>query len=220
MTFAELIADVQSVVQDRSWTETAIKSLLNRALLVVASGVILPGKYQLSPPLPDLYATDTITTELSSGICDLPLAFNRDLVQVINSNSEEIPIVPSFIKFLKSNPEQNSGSVRTVARQGARLLYRDIPSTTETLTVHFYEAPTAMIADGSEPDCIPVQLHRPLLVGYACAQIFNGIEDGIEGQKVNTAFWNNEFQQGLVDLEIVVGIDGSADYYDNTVDYC
>ena len=49
MNLAELIADVQSIVQDGYWAETTIKGLLNKALLVVASGVILPGKYQLSP---------------------------------------------------------------------------------------------------------------------------------------------------------------------------
>lgn len=213
MNLAELIADVQSIVQDGYWTETTIKDLLNKALLVVASGVILPGKYQLSPALPDLYTTDTVDTIVGGEICDLPEDFNRDLVQVVNSRYESIPIEPSFKKFLKKNPEQNSGSVRTVARHGSRLLYRDIPSEAETLTVHYYEAPKKMALVADTPGCVPVQLHRPLLVGYVCAQIFNEIEDGIEGQKVNTVRWNNEFQQGLLDLEIIVGHDDDPDYY-------
>jgi len=69
-----------------------------------------------------------------------------------------------------------------------------------------------MTLDADVPDVVPVQLHQPLLVGWVCAHIFNQIEDGIEGQKVNTAMWNSQFQQGLVDLDIVVGFDAEPDY--------
>lgn len=215
MTFAELVADVQNIIQDSSYSETTIKSLLNRALLVVASGIILPGKYQLSPPLPDLYSVGTIDTTVGSAICDLPSDFNRDLVQVLNSGYDVIPIVPSFRKFLMSYPEQTAGSVFIVARNGSTLLYRDIPSAAETLTVHYYKTPDTMTLTTDEPEGVPVILHRPLLVGYTCAQIFNEIEDGIEGQKINTASWNTQFQQGLVDLGIIIGHDAEPDYMDD-----
>jgi len=214
MTFAELIADVQNIIQDSSYSETTIKSLLNRALLVVASGVILPGKFQSSPPLPDLYNVDTVDTVTSSAVCDLPTDFNRDLMQVLNSDSDIIPIAVSFRKFLMQYPEQNAGAVYRVARNGSKLLYRDIPAVAETLTVHYYKAPDTMVSDVDEPDGVPVILHRPLLVGYTCGQIFNEIEDGIEGQKINTAAWNQQFQQGLVDLEITLGFDDEPDYMD------
>jgi hypothetical protein len=215
MTFAELITEVQNIVQDSAWTETMIKALLNRAQTVVASGVILPGKYQLTPPLPDLYATGTVDTIVGAGACSLPEDFNRDLIQVVNSDEENVSIIKSFRRFLTDNPEREAGSVRICARNGQNLLYRDIPSTAETLTVHYYRSPEELLSSSDEPEGIPVELHKPLLAGYAAAQIFNQIEDGIEGQKINTSFWNNEFQQGLIQLEIMVGFDADPDYYED-----
>ncbi len=213
MTLEKLITEVQNVIQDNAWTDAMITTLLNRGLVVVASGIILPEKYQLTPPLPDLYATDTVTTELLSGICDLPDDFNRDLVQVVNSDNEDIKRYDSFRKFLLEHPEQDSGDVRVCARHGNRLLYRDIPTVQESLTVHYYRDPDELESSDDEPDCIPLVVQKPLLVGYACSQIFNMIEDGIEGQKINTAFWNNEFTQGIINLGILVGHDAEPDYY-------
>ena len=213
MIFSELIADVQKVIQDDDWTSDAIEGLLNLAQAIVATGVILPGKYQLSPPLPDLYTTGTVDTVVDATMCNLPGDFSRDLVQVVNSSSEEIPIAPSLRKFLRDYPQKDAGSVRTVARHGNKLLYRDQPSEAETLTVHYYRAPTDMTDDDDEPDGIPLQVHRSLLVGHVCSKIFSQIEDGIEGQMVNTARWERVFQQGLVDLGIIVGHDADPDYY-------
>jgi hypothetical protein len=214
MTLEELIAAVDEVIQDSVWTEAKITTILNRGYLAVATGILLPGKYQLTPPLPDLYAVDTITTELSAGICDLPDDFNRDVVQVINANSESIPIEPSFMRFLSLNPEQDAGSVRACAVKGKRLLYRDIPSVAETLTVHYYQTPTPMSGDDDEPTGIPEHLQYQILVGYACSHIFNLIEDGMEGAKVNTNHWKGEHIQGLIDMEIVIGFDALPDYFE------
>jgi len=215
MDFSELTLEVNSIIQDNSWTEEMIEDLLNRALIAVSSGIILPGKFQLSPPLPALYSTGTVQTILDSGSCPLPANFNRELIQVVNPKFEDIPINTSFVSFLKNNPKQEAGQVRIVARNGLNLLYRDLPSSIETLTVHYYSQPTKMVLSGDIPDCIPEGLHKSLLVGYVCANIFNQIEDGIEGQKVNTIFWQKEFQYGLTNLEFLIEKDSLPDYYDD-----
>ena len=218
MTLEELIDEVQNVIQDAVWTDAMITTLLNRGQLIVASGIILPGKYQLTPPLPALYTTGTVDTTLLSGVCSLPDDYNRSVVQILNADYETIKLYPSFRQFLTRNPEQEAGDVRACAIHGNRLLYRDIPATAETLTVHYYQNPTELEDDDDEPDCIPEILQKPLLVGYACSQIFNQIEDGIEGQKINTAFWNNEFQQGLINLGIYIGHDDEPDYYEDLIE--
>lgn len=215
MTLEELIAEVQTVIQDSAFTDSMITSTLNRGMQTITKGVILPGRYQVTPPLPDLYTIDTIDTNLGSGVCDLPTDFNRNLIQVLNADKKSIEIYSSFLKFINDNPEQNDGAVRIVTQHGNRLLYRDIPSVAETLTVHYYASPTELVVSTDKPDVIPEALQKPLLVGFACADIFNVIEDGIEGQKINTAFWNNEYQQGLIQLEIEIGFDAEPDYYED-----
>jgi len=212
MTFEELVNEVMDVVQDTTWDAANIQNRLNRALQVVAKGVLLPGKHQLSPPLPELYTYDDIDTVAGVAMCNLPTDYQRDVVQVLNAVNDNIPLEKSFTKFLGDNPDQVSGAVNRAAVYGSRLLYRDIPATAETLTVHYYKNPTTMVNSSDEPTCLPEALHRSILVGYVCMQIFDLIEDGIEGRKINTEYWTRQFHEGLMDLEVLVEHDGTPMY--------
>lgn len=214
METEDIIAEVQSVIQDGEWTDANVLSIINRGLVTIAAGVLLPDRYQVTPPLPDLYAVDTVDTVVGSGICDLPMDYQREVVQVLNENYESIIIVPSFRRFLQDHPQQNVGSVYVCAAHGKRLLYRDIPETAETLTIHYYARPTDLAA-ADEPDSLPESLQLPLLQSYACQYIFNQIEDGIEGQKINTQYWKEAYIRALMDLEIELGFDAEPDYYEN-----
>lgn len=214
MRLSELISKVQSVVQDGAWTDVQITTLLNQGYLRVASGQMIAGKYQLTPPLPFLYTVSTVNTNLNSGVVELPDDFNRELVLVVNADDEKIKIINSFIEFTQNYGRAlNAGKVFVCSRHGKNLLYRDIPETAETLTVHYYVVPELMSSSSSEPEAIPESLQESLLVSFACKEIFAQIEDGIEGQKINTAYWLNQWNQALYELEIVVGVDGSADHY-------
>lgn len=219
MNLRELTTFIESVIQDSSY-DSLIPTIINEAVLKIASGDKLPGKHELSPPLPDLYTVDTIDTTLLSGVADLPTNFNRDVIQVLNSDSEEIPIDPSVRKFLHRYPDQGGGSVFKCAVQGKRLLYRDIPTAAETLTIHYYKKPDTLAASTNEPDCIPVHLHRKLIVGYVCKEIFNEIEDGIEDPKTNTRHYETIYQTGLMELELAIDADDDPDYIDDQTEYC
>ena len=219
MNLSQLTEAISGVIQDSSF-DAVIGTLINEAVLKIAAGDMIPGKYELTPPLPDLYTVDTVDTELLTGICDLPDDFNRDVVQILNSSYEEIPIEPSVRKFLHKNKEQNAGAVYKCAVQGKRLLYRDIPAVAETLTVHYYKTPDLLAAGTDEPTWIPTHLHRKLIVGYVCKEIFDLIEDGIEDPKTNTKHYENIYQKGLMELEMAIGTDKDADYYETQTDYC
>lgn len=220
MQLSELVAEIEDIVQDSFYTATKIKAKINEAVLVIATGVMIPGKFEKSPPLHDLYTTTDIETTLGSGITDLPSDFNRNVIQVINSNDDEVPINPSAKKFLHNNIEQDAGVVERCAVMGSRLLYRDIPSSAETLTIHYYKTPITLSEDSDEPTEIPALLHRKLIIGYVCKEIYNQIEDGIEGVKVNTQYYENEFQSGILGLDLEIGTDNDPDYYDTSTDYC
>jgi len=220
MNLSELVTEIEDIVQDSSYAEIKIKAKINEAVLAIATGVMIPGKFEKSPPLPDLYKVDDIDTTVSSGITDLPTDFNRDVVQVLNSDKDEITINSSAKNFLHKYLDQDGGEVYVCAIMGKRLLYRDIPSTAETLTIHYYKTPNTLSANSDEPDEIPVHLHRKLIVGYVCKEIFDQIEDGIEDPKTNTNHYNNEFQSGLVALDLEIGTDENPDHYDDQTDYC
>jgi len=216
MQLSELIDSVQEVIQDNAWTDAKVTELINSGLRRVANGVMVQGKYQLTPPLPYLYTVGTVTTTLNSGLCALPDDFNRDIVKVINSSGDNVAVYDSFLKFVQKFGNVNdNGDVYVCSRHGLNLIYRDIPATADALTLHYYCKPDLLTFSTDEPVCIPEELHQSLLVSYACSKIFEQIEDGIEGQKVNTGYWLNRWYEGLLELEIIVGFDGKADYYED-----
>jgi len=221
MNLGQIISEIEDAVQDETYLSGTIQTMINEAVLTIATGLPTPGRYEeTTPPLPSLYTTDTVDTTLSSGIADLPTTFNRDVIQVLNSDSKEIPIIKSFQKFLKNNPEQNAGDVIKCAVSGGRIFYREIPAAAETLTLHFYEAPATLALNTDIPSCIPIHLHRPLIVGYVCREIFNKIELGMAGPKVDTANYSRIFDKGLLDLADYYPHDGVSEYYEDLTDYC
>jgi hypothetical protein len=46
---------------------------------------------------------------------------------------------------------------------------------------------------------------EPLLVHYACREIFSEIEDGMEGEKVNTDYHHTVFVAALSELDSYLG---------------
>jgi hypothetical protein len=219
MTLSELVAAITAIAQDSAYTAENVKARINAMVLKIASGVMIPGKYELSPPLPALYTVGSVTTVAGSGIADLPADFNRGVVQVLNAAFEPMRVTPSFRKFLQANPEQGAGPVIRCSVYGTKLLYRDIPATPEVLTVHYHQAPAVLVQDTDAPDCIPETLHRQLIVNGVLRDLFDEIEDETDSPKKNTAFHENEFFKGILQLELLVGADGEPDHYDDQAEY-
>ena len=207
------------MVDDEYYTTTIIKARINESVLRIATGVMLPNQTALSPPLPDLYTTDTIDTTLSSVITDLPSDFNRDLIQVLNASGDIIPIKPSMKRFLQDYYEQSAGDVYVCCVYGKRLMYRDIPAVAETLTVHYYQTPDTLVADADTPSEIPAHLHRKLIVGHTLMEIYRELELGMAGAKVDTEYYTRIFNEGLIELSEMFPPDQVPEYYEDANDY-
>ena len=214
MTLSELIESVQDAIQDSGYTSTVITTMINRAIQKIARGVAMPGKYSLSPPLPSLYTTGDVETA-STGIIAMPSDYCRPANLVVNSDDEALTIQSSFQKFVKTyGRELIAGDPYVCAFYGKRLFFRDVPAAAVTLTVHYYQNPTALSADTDEPSDIPEELHGKLIVSDVAREIYNLIEDGMDAQKVNTQNYVNRFNEGLFRLELLIGEDGEPVEYD------
>ncbi len=213
MNLNDLTNYIESVVYDSTFTSAAINTLINEAYLAVATGVKLPDRYDLTPPLPDLYTTGTVSTG-SSGVASLPVDYNRDVVQVTNSAGSEIPIFASFRQFNQKYPVVDTSSVHACSVNGSNLHYRGEPTTPENLTVAYYQTPTPLVNATDEPTAIPAVLHRQLIVGYVCKTIYDQIELGLSGPKVDTANYTRMFNNGLVQLVELIPNDNLPDYHD------
>ena len=80
--------------------------------------------------------------------------------------------------------------------------------------MHYYQNPTDLADDADEPEDIPEELHEKLIVSDVARYIYNLIEDGMDGQKVNTQNYLNLFKEGIFELELFLGEDGEPIEYD------
>lgn len=208
-TAEELVDYVSDIIQDTSYSDATILGFINRGIRQIAGGIFIPypdGTQVFSSPLPNLLTSDTVTTSTTNPYVDLPDDFGRGLLAVSSAATDTIvTIVESFAEFLNLFPTLDlSSSVTSVAIRGTRIYYQGIPTSADMLTLHYYSKPTALSDDDDEPDCLPTHLHEELLVNYAAMKIYDQIEDGIDGAKVNTTSYTARFNKAMLEMEMSI----------------
>jgi len=207
-TLTQLQTIVTSIVQDTEFTNTIIMGYLNQGMQEIAAGMPSAFGDFLTPPLPLLFSIDKVDTDITEAFVALPYTYQRGLHFAANENGVEIDIANSWIEFASTNPLlDRTGSIYEVVEQGGNLYYQGIPGTSEEISIHFYRLPIDMVDSEDTPDGIPAHLQIPLLTNYASKEIFNLIEDGLEGQQVNTMKHTALFLAALRTLEISVPYD-------------
>lgn len=209
-SLSDLVSRVSALIQDSTFSDDDIASALNRSLIRIAGGVMLPNG-GISPPLPELYTTGAVTTDTAAAYVALPTSYQRDVVMVYSSAQDvRLRLLPSFRFFLRQweGGLDEGGSIIDVAVNGRNLWYQPVPSVADTLTVHFHRAPSTLSDDADEPEGIPAHLHYDLLVNDVCREIYESIEDGLDGRPVNTEKHLALFERALSALVFFVGNDG------------
>jgi hypothetical protein len=206
---SDLVDYVADIIQDTSYVDATILKYINRGLRQIAGGIFItyPDRTQVfSSPLPNLLTSDTVATSTSAAYVALPDDFGRSLLAVSSASTDTlVTIVESFAEFLRMYPTLDmSSSVTAVAVRGTRLYYQGIPTTSDTLTLHYYSTPTELEDDDDEPDCLPTHLHEELLVNYAAMKIYDQIEDGVVTPKTNTDNYTVRFNKAMLDLEMSI----------------
>ena len=193
-TLSELVTEVNRVVQASSYATATITQFLNDGLEEISGRIRLPS----------LFASSAFTATTDASYGSLPSDYYRDLNYVFSSsNEQDVDIYPSYEWLRKEYMSvwDDTGDVTGVAIDGSNLHYQGIPSTAETIQLHYYTQPTLLSDDTDTPSCLPMHLARRILVAYCCKELFTLIEDGIDGQKTNTSYWNARFEQLFRELE-------------------
>ena len=210
----ELIEQVAWKIQDSSYSHPMILARINKGVRRIA-GMI---------DLPDLKSSDTVVTNTNPYV-DLPSSagniFHRKEKSLFfvasQGQDQELNIMDSWIKFLAKYPRlDETGDVTDVCVRGGRLYYQPIPTSTETLDLHFFRRPVDMVSESNdEPDGIPDHLQEDLLVYFACWDIFKEIEEG-EGKTPDTDKYHSLFAGAVAELQRFVGLpDARATHYES-----
>lgn len=198
---------MQRIIQDSAYNAEVVLGFLNNGILDVASWDNLDSQAGMIGTilLPELESNEEVVTDVDNPFVDLPSTYHKNLYQVTcNEQPSPIVILPNRKALLErwDGDLSHSGPVQDVAIAGSNLFYQPIPEEAINLTLWFYARPTLLIKHDPEdaddiPTCIPLEFHRDLLVNYAVKEIYDEIEDGIDGQKVNTKRYEGKYQQAL-----------------------
>lgn len=222
-TLIELITDIDRVIQDDSYDNPKLTRMLNIALFEVCRGVRMPD-LSVTPPMPQLYENATLETIIDTPFVSLPDDFQRDVFFLAHtSRAGRIPVETSFIRFLRHFPGLNqSGTISMASVKGKKLYYQGIPEEVETLTIHYYREPARLVNNEDTPEGIPGELHERLLVNWVAWKVFEEIEQGSEGRKIDTNHYKQRYYEALHDLTGIIPIDGEPIIYEDAVsaEYC
>ena len=192
MTGEELITRVVRTVQDNSYDEEVILDLLNEGLMEVAGRVRLPG----------LEVTADVDTVPGNHQAALPANYQHGLFDCQSLTTIPVRVLNSKRQIMaKYGSFDHSGAVRHVCAPAQNTLYYvPIPEVVDTLTLSYYRLPDTLTETGI-PSCLPAEFHK-ILHSYACFEIFDEIEDGMEGAKVNTDRHEGKFERLVGKLKL------------------
>jgi hypothetical protein len=202
-TLAQLKSKVIDVIKDPHFRSSSVTKYLNSAVTDIAGGLPSSFGHFLSPPLPNLFQIDTVSTDTSFPYVAMPTTFQRDLVFAANASGAEVDIANSWIDFAGTNPLlDQSGTIYEVIEIGGRLYYQGIPTSSEELTLHFYRLPVDMTSDSDEPDGIPDHFQERLLVSYTAYRTYE-----IIGEVPKAEYYKELFQKAFADFELSLPFD-------------
>ena len=196
MDVGALITRVARVVQDASFDNDDILSYINEGLAAVAGEV----------PLPSLETQDTVATVVDQEWTELPEDFQTHLRFVYSqTRREKLTILSNLVRLREETVWPEGGLVQRVAVSGGKLFYSPVPAESENLDLIYHSRPTPYEGDDAETDYIPAHIGPRILLAYACKEIYDLIEDGVDGAKINVQRWEQKYQEQLQELIMFLG---------------
>lgn len=203
-TLESLTELIVNIIQDDTFTPL-ITSYINQGINEIAGGMQSSLGDHITPPLPELFTIDTVSTSEDDAYVDMPSTYQRNLQMAVSAAGYEIDVYNSMIIFSKDYPSlSTSGSLNAVIDQGNTLYYQGIPTTSEEVTLHFYRFPINLVSVTDVPDGIPLHLQVPLIVNHVAWKMFDLIEDGTDDVNTNTQKYMGLFANALRTLELSI----------------
>ncbi len=200
---SESLADhVADILQDTSYSHTDIIRMMNNGLRYISGKVLLP----------DLETWADVTTDPNENHIPMPADYQKNLRYCHSTtHNREVRVLGSPLQaFRQFSILDQTGRVIMVMVQGRNLYYQRVPSSAETLRVNYFKYPERLSTRWDKPTCLPAHLTYDLLVNYAAFKLYERIEDGVEGQKINTQYYKMLFDTAMGDLVEYLGPERKA----------
>ncbi|HED38756.1 MAG TPA: hypothetical protein ENI76_11020 [Ignavibacteria bacterium] len=194
MNYQELIREVELNIQDASQELIdSIPSRINRAIEFIAGEILFP----------DLLKLGSVTTIVGQATLTMPADFEGKLL-FCGRDKGQINIKPGVddIMELDSNFE-DVGDVMAVAVMGSTMYYWKSPATATILPILYYKTVTPLVASSDVPSFIPTgDMQEKLIVSKVTMDIFDKIEQGFEGDKVNYLSYKIKLREAIIEARV------------------
>ena len=190
-TLASLIAEVAGIVGDPGVSEEDIARALGRGLFAAAGATRLP----------DLATRARIV--LGPGQADAPLpadVLHGPVNAFLLPAGGRVRLAPDLAALRRLWPGESPGRPRFAAAAGGRLHVRPVPREGAVLEIDYHRLPQPLIGAADKPEGLPAYLAGPMLVAYACRELFERLEEGIDGQKTQSQAFGRRYDALLAEL--------------------
>lgn len=196
-TLTRLVAEVAGIVNDPGVGEAEIIRCLDRGLLAVAGAVRLP----------DLAAEARLKLAAGQPFAVLAADWQHGPTHAfLLPGRTRLRLLPGLAALrIRSAGRPARGRIKCVAPAGGRLHVWPVPDADCTLEVGYFRLPEPLVALADKPLCLPPHLVAPLLVNFACRELFERLEEGVSERKVQTTAYGRRFDTALAELLLLCG---------------
>lgn len=192
MKLESLREEVIRLVEDKSYDPITVDQMINLALSECAHQV----------DIPELKSVFTVATE--PGVAWLALGEKISnfggRVKRVKYSGVSLKVYSSIDEMLIDYEDlATSGDVESCCLEGRNLWYAKIPEEAASLLILCYQNPEPLCLSYPEATWLPEHCQRKILVGGACANIFDEKEEEDSGKPV-TRRYEAMFKEGLNDL--------------------
>jgi len=190
MNVEEVITEARNITRDESFDDLWMVERINMGLQEIAAVMMIPG----------LSASGTVTALTTGNSVSMPVDFLHGLyLATTETYPEGLKLSPNRKDLITRTNQEETGNVRQVAEEAKTLYYNPIPSEAdEAITLYYYTNPDEVTLGGDLPSWIPAHLQKSLALSYLAKEIFNLIEEGIDGQLPNAAKYFQLYGQALM----------------------
>lgn len=192
MKLSEIRREVLRIVQDESYNdEVLLNQYANRVQSRLAAEINFPSLKTVGPVTVAAASPTASLVEISSGFSGRLARVYTSLGKArIFATVEEM--YDWYIDRGAPTGMDEQGTIEAVAQEGQVLFVYKVPSEETTLTcIAYADAPTLVETTDEnnydESELFPPAYHWEAFVNGICYMIYDEIEDGMEGDKVNTA---------------------------------
>ena len=184
MNLEQIIDEIKLIVQDNSFfpadDNTDIVRRINEAISYACN--------QNWVEIPNLKTMSSFTTVVEQAYAELTGADSSFTGRIIRAGRPTTKIYSSLEDLYDDYyPLDKVGDVEAVCIQNNVIWYQGIPEEATTLNCIVQEDPALLVNEEDVPYAIPEFLHMDVIVHGVVARLYNMIEDGVDGKKVNTA---------------------------------